>query len=437
MNERGFAIAATIVGLLFIAVTPPFQVSDEWNHYVRAEAIAQGHLSPRMTWQGDCETFPAGVEHFVRALYRSTSSRFTAGELRAAMTIRRDEPGNSVLCFSSWYTPVPYVPQAIVAWTSQMANVRPLVAFYAGRLANLAFSILLIALAMRIVPDHRNVIAAIALFPMTMSQLASWSADAPTLAIAILLTAILLRAIRRTDAIRLSEIMLIAAFSLILALCKPVYFLIALLAFAIPRRRFESSSHRGGALITIFTAVVIGVAISAVVAAEARYNARYGLHVDAREQVRCIASDPLRFTRVAMKNVRDYGLIYVEELVGRLGMTDIKLPLWSIWIEVVLLAFVALCAGRVSRGARAMSFVIVAATFAGILVSQYLIWTVVCAPSIEGVQGRYFLPIAVLAAAVIAAGVRLTERVQAVAIVAIAAIANATALVVLLQRYWI
>lgn len=437
MSERWFAIVATIIGILFIAITPPFQVSDEWSHYVRAEAIAQGHVTPDMTWQGDCDSFPAGIDHFVRALYRGTDSKFTLDELRQAMTIRRDTAGRVTLCFSSWYTPVPYLPQLVVTAASRFANVRPLITFYAGRLANLAFSILLIVAAMRIAVGHRNVIAAVALVPMAMSQLSSWSADAPTLAIAILLTAVLLRAAGRKDSIRSLEVMRIAALSLALALCKPVYFLITLLAVAIPRRRFRSGSHRVAALSAILAALVIGVAIASSVASHAAYNARFELHVNAGEQVRCITSDPARFVRVAAKNVHDLGLIYVEELIGRLGMTDVKLPLPVIWIEVVLLVLIALCAERIPASARFLSIAIVAATFAGILLSQYLIWTVVCAPSIDGVQGRYFLPIAVMGAAAFAAGLRVTERAQALAITVVAAIANVTALIVLLQRYWL
>ncbi|MGZ8851634.1 MAG: DUF2142 domain-containing protein, partial [Thermoanaerobaculia bacterium] len=229
MSERGFAVTATVIGILFIIVTPPFQVPDEWNHYVRSEAMAQGHFLPNMTWQGDCESFPAGVERFVRAVYR-TSGKFEPEELRQAATIRRDVAGRSELCFPAWYTPVPYAPQVAIAFASRIANVRPFVTFYAGRLANLAFAILLMLAAMRIVPEHRMAIAAVALLPMTMYQLASWSADVPTLAIATLLTAVCLRAMRRADPATAGEIATAAALSFLLALCKPVYFLIALLA---------------------------------------------------------------------------------------------------------------------------------------------------------------------------------------------------------------
>jgi len=422
VTGRWFAIAAGVIGILYIALTPPFQVPDEWSHYVRAEAIAQGHLQPRMTWQGDCASFPSGVERFVRTIYR-TDVPFHPADVRQAMSIRRDAPGRSELCFSSWYTPMPYLPQVTIAFIAQFANVRPLVTFYAGRLATLAFVILLLLAAMRIAPEHRNVIAAIALLPMTMYEVASWSADAPTFAVAVLLTAVLLR---RDDG---PGVAASSVLSFALALCKPVYFLISLLAIATRRWRL---------IVPVLFAAAIGVAIASSVATQARYNARYGLHVDAREQMQCIVHDPAHFARVLGADVRDHSTLYVEQLVGRLGMNSLKMPVWLIVLEVMLLVLIATAAAPVSFAYRLLAFAISIGTIAGILLSQYLIWSVVCGPNIEGVQGRYFLPIALVASVIVAgAGVRLTERAQAIAIGVVAVIANATALVILVQRFWL
>ena len=419
MSARWFAILAAVIGLLYIAVTPPFQVPDEWNHYVRAEAIAQGHVMPNMTPLGDCESFPTGVARFVRALYR-TSGTFNAHELRESSTIRRDEVGREQLCFPAWYTPLPYAPQVAIAFASRIANVRPIVTFYTGRIANLAFALLLILAAMRAAPQYREIIAAITLLPMTMYELASWSADAPTYAIAVLLIAVLLRG-RNVPAI--------ALLALLLSLCKPGYFVIALLVFALPRPRLR-------AVAAVLLCVAIGVAISSEVAAKARFNARFDLHVDAREQLQCVLHDPARFAHVVANDLQTHGLIYVEEMVGRFGMTDVKLPLWPVWLEVALLVLVALAAARVSLAVRLLSLGIVLIAIPGMLFSHYLIWNVVCGPVIEGVQGRYFLPVAPLAALVLTAGVPVSPRVQRWLITGVAIVANATALFVLLQRYW-
>src|SRR4029077_21053180 len=114
--------------------------------------------------------------------------------------------------------------QSLVA----MLPLRPLLLFYAGRTANLFAAVILIAMAIRAAPQLSGVIAAVALLPMSLYEMASWSADAGTMALAWLVTALLLAPERRLWAV------MTAGFAL--SLCKPAYFLIALLALAIELR---------------------------------------------------------------------------------------------------------------------------------------------------------------------------------------------------------
>ena len=436
MSERWFAVLAMAIGILYIVITPPYQVPDEWNHYLRAEAIAEGHLQPRMTWQGDCATFPVGIERFVRATYRTTGT-FTVEELRRAATIPRMGGGTSTLCFSSWYTPLSYLPQTIVAAAARLMNARPFFTFYAGRIANFLAALLLLIAATRIAPAYRNVIAAVALLPMALYQLASWSADVPTFAVAVLLTSLLLRAIERSAPMTARETFAIAATSTVLALCKPVYFLIAGLVVAIPVRRFRSARQRLGVIVLVLVAVAIGVGTSLATARQARFNARIGLPIDAREQARCLAADPLRFASVALHDLRANSSAYAEEMVGRLGMMNVKLPGVIVWLELALLIAIALASPPPSATPRSIAVFVTLATIGGVLLSQYLIWSIICGPTIEGVQGRYFLPILPLALFCMGVGARLRQSAQTIAIVAVAVVANATALCVLVQRYWL
>jgi uncharacterized membrane protein len=65
-----------------------------------------------------------------------------------------------------------------------------------------------------------------------------------------------------------------------------------------------------------------------------------------------------------------------------------------------------------------------------------MIWSIVCGDVIEGVQGRYFLPIlptVLLAISFSIPRLRLDARVVA----AIALICNAFAFVAIIRRYWI
>jgi uncharacterized membrane protein len=182
---RALLAAAAILGVAYVFVTPPLQVPDEGLHFFRGEAIAGGHLLPNGAGKPDSAHVAQGIQTLVFVM---TTSR----DWRLASTIPLEPVKQPVVQFPAWYTPLPYAPQALAAAVCNALNVRPLAAFYAGRLANLLAALALVAAAMRAAPKLATIAGATALLPMTLFELASWSADALTIALAILFTALLL-----------------------------------------------------------------------------------------------------------------------------------------------------------------------------------------------------------------------------------------------------
>src|SRR5207245_11364675 len=67
--------------------------------------------------------------------------------------------------------------------------------------------------------------------------------------------------------------------------------------------------------------------------------------------------------------------------------------------ELALLVLIGI-SGR-TRALCLIALSIVAVTALGVVISQYLSWSIICGDVIEGVQGRYFLPVLPLVLAVI------------------------------------
>ena len=414
MRPRLFVVPALLIGIAYVFVTPPFEVPDEQNHFWRGLAIGNGQLLPQRG--RDATAIVKSTQNFVWVLARTEPHETLAQKLRVIAALPYDGTAAGTVRFAAWYTPLPYVAQSLIA----ALPLRPVIVFYGGRIANLFFAVLLIALAIRAAPQYGNVIAAAALLPMSLYEFASWSADAATIALAWLFTALLLVLPRRTGMVALT--------GFALALCKPAYFLLALLAFAMPFRRRDR--------VTIIGATAIGTLLAVLAAGRGAYNPRPGLPVDAAAQLRCIGADPVHFANVAMHDVAMNGRFYIEEMIGRFGANEIKLSPFVITIEIILLLAVALTSGAALRArVRAVALVIVALTIAGILLSQYLIWSVVCGDVIEGVQGRYFLEILPLFLAAIALP-RIRSLVSSWVVAGVAVVCNAAALLTLVHRYW-
>jgi hypothetical protein len=423
---RAFFVVALVLGVAYAFVTPPFAVPDETLHFFRGEAIAGGHFMPN-GGKPDSAHVAQGVQTLVYLF-------LNAHPMALAKSLPLEPQKQPVVYFPAWYTPLPYAPQATAAAICNALNVRPLVGFYAGRVANLIASLLLVAMAMRIAPQMETIFAAAALLPTTLTEFASWSADALTISLAFLLTAMLFAESRRgagsqpapsanapTESRRHVVPSVVTAFAL--GLCKPAYFLIALLR---PKR------------VAMIVAMAAGTALAFWYAHLAYYQQRTGLPIDAGAQLRCIVSDPLHFARVVANDWRDHWLHHLETMIG--GATV---------VEIVLLIAVGLTSGtRASRSLapdasrvvrrdaaspaveddRAPGLAIAIITILGVQLSQYLIWNIVCGEVIEGVQGRYFIPILPLLLASIALP-RVRWRVTIGPTLAVAGIANAVLLI--------
>jgi len=414
MSARLFVAAALVIGLAYVVITPPFEVPDEQNHFWRALAVGRGRLLPARGL--DSMPVTKSTQNFVWVLSRTDPRETLAQKLRIVAALPYDGTAAGTIRFAAWYTPMPYVAQSLIAALS----LRPVVVFYGGRVANLLLALLLIALAIRIAPQYGSIFATAALLPMSLYELASLSADATTIALAWLFTALLLAPPRR--------IWVIAFVGFLLALCKPAYFLLALLALVIPLRWRQK--------IAILSATAIGTLLAIAAAQRGAYNARPGLPIDAGAQLRCIASDPIHFVHVMLHDVATNGRFYIEEMIGRFGANELKLSPVVITIEILLLLGVALTCGAAMRArVRLTALAIVVMTIAGILLSQYLIWSVVCGDALEGVQGRYFLEILPLFLAAIAFP-RMRLRMNPMIVIGLAAVCNAMALLTIVRRYW-
>ena len=414
MTPRLYVAAALLLGLTYVFVTPPFAVPDEDSHFWRALAVGRGRLLA--THGLDSMPMPKSVEEFTWVIERTAPAETLAQKLKIAAALRHDDRIGRPLRFAAWYSPFPYIATGLVA----ALPLRPAIVFYGGRIANLLLTVLMIALAIRAAPEYGNIIAAAALLPMSLYELSSLSADAATIAMAWLFTALLLSPPRRTS--------LVALAGFASGLCKPAYFLIVLLVFVTPLRWRQRLSILG--------ATAIGTLLAIAAAQRGAYNPRRGLPVDAGAQLRCIASDPIHFARVMLHDVVTNGRFYIEEMIGRFGANELKLSPVVITLEILLLLAVALTCGAALRTrVRVTALAIVAMTVAGILLSQYLIWSVVCGDALEGVQGRYFLEILPLFLAALALP-RIRLRTNPWIVIGVAAVCNAMALLTLVHRYW-
>jgi uncharacterized membrane protein len=173
-----------------------------------------------------------------------------------------------------------------------------------------------------------------------------------------------------------------------------------LLAVLIPAARFP----RGGRLRFLGLDLTLSLLAAAWTITTSRtVNAvRLGARFDSRRQIHDSLLHPFHFLRVVAVDYVVEIRRYLTELVGTLGWLDTRLPVpLLVTYMAVLVALVFLDPSpriKVRPWQRGIVAAAVLATMLLISASQYAIWTPYGADLIEGIQGRYFLPLLLPAA---------------------------------------
>jgi uncharacterized membrane protein len=124
-------------------------------------------------------------------------------------------------------------------------------------------------------------------------------------------------------------------------------------------------------------------------------------NIDPQTQLQWVAKHPGPFWHRVKQDFYRNSLEYWEELVGRLGWLNIRLPFWVVLGFAVALA-ACMCVGPRDQPSlvwwqRFALGLTILAGFVAIDFSQYLSFNPIRSAFIVGVQGRYFVPFALVA----------------------------------------
>lgn len=414
-----FPVALILLALMYGLVFPPESVPDGVYHYkasyycsdaiggsddmhlIRAEdeeylGIADGvpivvDRSSIMAFKGNLGPFAASEELVENEIYSAFVDR---ANVSSTFVQQKLAPALGVL-----------LAKAIGLngyWTYML-----------GMLFNLLYGALLIIFSVRITPVGKKVFMAVALLPMTLHLLGSHSYDVGTLGLAFLLTAFILRAMHRKEKIGIKELLCIGITGCLLAPCKTVYSLIILLVALIPGERFSS---RNKGIVTKAILIALPFAVIALLQLPG-ILVMFGIIQPAAEAVAQSGAEDVVQTYVLGDLLSDPGFAvslflntffvkgweYLLTFVGSaLGWLQGNL-IAPEYVTAMLLVLVGLSAvpspedrGVLPVKARVFMLVVFVVAMLAIMLALCLDHTPNTFAFIEGVQGRYFLPLAPL-----------------------------------------
>lgn len=401
--EHIFVLFGTLFGLIFVFFTPPYQVPDEPKHFFRAYQVSEGRWRAERSGDRVGGFLPQALVATAPVVEPLTSVRTDPHVLREKFGQRATptEPrAFTPFPNTATYSPIPYLPQAAGIGFARLFGGSIWVQFYAGRLANLLGWLVIGWLALRLVSVRRWTVVFLFLLPMSVSQAASVSADVLTNALGWLALALTLHtALAERPWTRRRVVALIVVYTL-LALTKPVYVLAAGSLCIIPFRAF-GSRRRWWTVIGSITGAVL-------VAGLAWYAFAHGTFsplqpdADPGRQLSLVLHRPDVFIEYVQRTLTQLTHDWIISGIGFFGWLRVGFPNWYyIWV-VVTLGIVALIEHHRTDRLRWTQRTVLIGTFivsaAIIILSQYIMWGTTDMLLIEGVQGRYFLPLVPLLA---------------------------------------
>lgn len=443
-----FLVIASPVLLVLTFISPPMQAPDESQHYLRAYTLSKLDFNTKeLTNSRFGALVPETVSNFVA---ESTSGRapYANGDpavIKKYLSAKAE--GSPVAVYfdnTAINFPLAYVPQILGIMIGNLLDLPLLFGFYLGRLLSALVFIIIVFLAHRITPYARWTLLCISLLPMTLYQASSLSSDSLLISLSLLAVALILK-FYQTKNTSTKQLLILGGVVLCLSLIKQVYVLLLLPILFAPKKFYINKSSR----IIILTLISSVCLIAAATWNFSVSDIANGIHNVYRpeqdivpgERLVHLLTQPFSFAIDVFLTLFFYSSEFlIQSTIGIVGWLDIKLPAFCYFILFSMLILSVLQDANQkyvpSKRLRLILLVTASLMVVSTCALLYIGYTSADDTYINGLQGRYFIPIlAILLPALITPIIRtkIDEKIFSKIITTVYAIALLTMLFVIID----
>jgi uncharacterized membrane protein len=400
-----FPIYSTAICTFLVFAFPPFMGADELNHFLRADTITLGGVIGQRVDTAAGPVAGGMIDAMVMPAYGPFQRRIEKKEKITALDLAIAEQP----FWDGWvepqpflntavYSPIFYIPQSAAIFIGKTVRLSILHTLYLARLFNAIACILVGTLALFLAPCARPFLFTIMLLPISLALYAGVSPDGLTIVTTVLATAIILQALHVQRALSKQEVVCVSFALALVALTKQHLVILNFILLAIPMQR---TSWR-------YLATALSILPAAAWFAWMSYSVqtplpRPGMALDPKGQVQALFSDPAAAWQTLANTLDYYGYYLAIELVGALGWIDTFMPLWYYYIFWIAIPVAAISGMSLKRSREwrllhvAVPVVVVGCSLA--IYGAFLVfYTPVGWKTVDGIQGRYFIPLITLLA---------------------------------------
>lgn len=417
--EKIFLILGLIIGSIFIFIIPPFQGPDEDGHFLKSYVLAKFDLFSKAEGNETGYYLPDDMVEYINFKYKRNNLenkqdfKYSFKEMYYETYTPADYSEKSLHTFST-VGAKPFV-HAIPAIGVMFGNLcskfvvrsKPSCVFllYFARMACLITYLILGYILIKILPKYKKSAMAILLNPLSLFMGSIVNYDSYILPCALLVIALMLRIKYDSKCnFTFKHIIIFSILGYILLSTKIVYMPALLTLFLIPKEKFKFKENKKNNKLfaaSVVLGLIIGMFIISKLFGLLNEVANGGVSLVA-QQMDFIMKHPFKYIVILVKNILSSYKIQVMRMIGTLGLLDTRMPalavLFSLFNMIYIFVVDACTSGlEVKWKDRVLYLICPLLAAVGIYTSMYLAWTPtkfgIGGDFIDGVQGRYFLPI--------------------------------------------
>ena len=411
------AVAVLFLGCMYLFVLPPLSAPDEIAHFSSAYAISNQMMGMERTDEYGFvlmrkeDEFLQNVELVSGSEERTSLGRTLTEDTwqkivdRAAPLLVSDEQKVMVSSVNgqNHTTPVSYLVPAIGITLGRLLGINCIALAFLGRFMNLLFYAAMVYGSVKVLPFGKLILFGVSILPMALHLAASYSYDTFLMGMCFFFGSYCLHLAFAKPEVSWKDILILAVMAAAFGPCKMVYAVMMGFALLIPVKKFgnwKTWTISAAAVLAAFGAAMVLVNRTTIT----NYAVSTDTYVEWAEETTYsfswILHNPMNFARVMYDSLVHLGDEWSLQLFGSmLGNLD---PVLSVPFAVTI--GMAVCLVLLSlRNAgeelylkgwhKAWICFLAFGCLLGLMGAMLIAWTPISSPVVEGVQGRYLLPV--------------------------------------------
>ncbi len=407
--EQAFIPVVLSLGILYMFAIPLYTVPDEYTHIDTVYSISNQILGIEepdkfgYMYKRTCDLEPV--------MMTDSKARITSYRRIYTSLFEKADDTTLVECYSksalSNASELYYLPAAVGLSVARMLNWGCFATLMFGRFCNLFVYVMLGYWALKKIPFMRNVLFVIASLPITLQEAASFSYDSMLNAVVFVFLAECFYCIKKSNIIHKFDIITLFFLLMQLSYVKGgVYLPLCFLVVLIPYERCWKLRGKLGYYTGVLLMIMTSFMKSNIASLINRFQATQSTSINGftggeMYTFGYLLNHPLETINLYANTLFVEGDEYIQGVLGgELGVFQLYMP-WAtvIFTLIVLLYFCIDQNNRIVFRSKITTIWIGILTFASFMLvclSMLVAFTTTNYNYIEGVQGRYFVPILIL-----------------------------------------